>query len=189
MTISYIRVLPRIKVLAASVARQRQCRDRSTGPAASHEETVPLSFDLLETLFIETQAISDAQTVEEASEQALDILSRHVPCESAAVLAAGINDTALRFTAATGPSADEVAALSVPMDAGFAGRAYQDGSDFLIDDAARDGRHLDSIDAATGYRTRSMLVSPLIDGDFGMHGCIELLDSCLLYTSDAADDP
>ena len=37
MTISYIRVLPRIKVLAASVARQRQCRDRSTGPAASHE--------------------------------------------------------------------------------------------------------------------------------------------------------
>lgn len=132
--------------------------------------------DLAEQLFDGGMDVAGADSPEEACGAALALLARFVPAESACVLGAGINDTALRFLAVTGPAADEVRHIQVPFHSGIAGFCHTTGADLIVTDAAADPRHNADVDASSGYRTRGVLAVALRDADGDIHGCIELLN-------------
>lgn len=132
--------------------------------------------DLAEQLFDGGFDIAGADSVEEAAQASVTLLQQFVPAESGCVLVAGINDTALRFVAATGPSADDVKHITVPFGAGIAGFCHNSGADMIVRDAAHDPRHHGDVDAQSGYRTRSVLAAAVRDADGDIHGCIELLN-------------
>ena len=178
---NYFRFFNTRAPVSASTVRSRACRVDTASDDASPRETLPLQEELIEELFMATQAIADASSADEASDIALRLIQQHIPCESAAVISAGNNDTKLRFLAASGPSAAEVSGLTLPMDAGFAGQSFQGGHDFIVRDAAGDERHLDSVDAETGYQTHEMLVASLRIDHMPV-GCIELINPARPFT-------
>jgi hypothetical protein len=139
--------------------------------------------DLAEQLFDGGMDIAGADSPAEACAAALSLLARFVPAESACVLGAGINDTALRFLAVTGPAADEVRHIQVPFHSGIAGFCHTTGADLIVTDAAADPRHHAEIDASSGYRTRGVLAVALRDQDGDIHGCIELLNPPQAFTA------
>jgi transcriptional regulator with GAF, ATPase, and Fis domain len=62
---------------------------------------------------------------------------------------------------ATVATAEEIPALRMPIGRGLAGHVAASGETVRIDDAAGDPRFDGSVDKATGYRTRSMIVTPV----------------------------
>ena len=132
--------------------------------------------DLAELLFDGGFEVAGADSPEQACEAALTLLAQFVPAEAACVLVAGINDTALRFLAVTGPAADDVRHLTVSYQKGIAGFCHSTGRDLIVNDAAVDPRHNADVDATSGYRTRGVLAVALRDSDGDIHGCIELLN-------------
>ena len=146
-----------------------------TGHHAPEGSTEPPE-DLAVELFDSGWDISSASNPAEAAEAALALLLRFIPAESAAVLVASLNDTALRFLAVTGPSAEDVRHLTVPFHKGFAGFSHTMGADLVVRDVAKDSRLFGEVDAQSGYETRSVLAVALKDNDGDVHGCIELLN-------------
>ncbi len=132
--------------------------------------------DLAEQLFDLGFDIASSDSIQHASQSALELLQRFIPAESGCVLLAGINDTALRFVAATGPAAEEVMHLTIPFGDGIAGFCHNNGADMIVRDAAHDPRHLREVEEQTGYRARAVLAAAVRDTDGDIHGCIELLN-------------
>ena len=132
--------------------------------------------DLAEQLFDRGMDIANASSNEEAAGIALQILNDFIDAESASVLFATLNDTGLRFIAATGPSAKALRDVQVPFGQGIAGFCYDYGGSLIIRDAAKDSRHHKEVDQATGYSTNSIIASALRDMDGDIHGVIELLN-------------
>lgn len=132
--------------------------------------------DLAEQLFVRSMDINDAGDIEQAARTTLKLLKGFVPAEAGSVLYAGINDTALRFLAADGPSAAEVRDITVPLGHGIAGFCFDSGAALIIRNAGQDPRHLHDVDQQTGYHTGDMLSVALRDGDGSIHGCIQLLN-------------
>jgi len=132
--------------------------------------------DLAEQLFDGGMDIASAGSPAEAAAAALSLLGRFVPAESACVLGAGLNDTALRFLAVTGPAAEQVRHLTVPFRTGIAGFCHETGADLMITDASVDPRHHSGVDESSGYRTRGVVAVALRDQDGDIHGCLELLN-------------
>jgi GAF domain-containing protein/multidrug resistance efflux pump len=68
----------------------------------------------------------------------------------------------IRCRLARGPAADEILDLELPIGAGVVGDVVKHQRSSLIEEAADDSRFLHQVDAATGFRTRSMLTVPLL---------------------------
>lgn len=81
----------------------------------------------------------------------------------------------LVFVAAAGPAAGEVVGLAIESGAGIAGYAFTTGQPLAIADVATDARFDRRVAEATGYVPRSLLATPLIDGQ-GTVGVLEALD-------------
>lgn len=132
--------------------------------------------DLAEQLFDKEMEIAEATSLEEASERALAILKSFVSAESGCVLYAGVNDTGLRFLAASGPASSDVKDVIVPFGQGIAGFSYDTGMSLVVQDASHDQRHYQGVDKKTGYHTASVLAASLQDLDGDIHGCLELIN-------------
>ena len=81
----------------------------------------------------------------------------------------------LVFEVATGPVADEVKKIRVPLGHGLAGLVAQTGEPLMSSDTARDNRDAADIAQAVGYVPEDILCYPLVHGD-RVIGVIELLD-------------
>jgi GAF domain len=136
----------------------------------------PAPADLTETLFMSAFGISGATSIEDAASEALDAVLGLVKAEAAAVLYAGMGELSLRFVAARGPQAAEARRHLVPLDEGVAGFVHRNGCSLIIQDAAQDERIHREVEAATGYRTQSMLAVVVKDSAGTIHGCLELLN-------------
>ncbi len=78
---------------------------------------------------------------------------------------------------ATVARADEIPALRMPIGRGLAGHVAASGETVRIDDAAGDPRFDSSVDKATGYRTRSMIVTPVRESqDEPVRGVLQVLN-------------
>ncbi|MEZ6050735.1 MAG: sigma-54-dependent Fis family transcriptional regulator [Planctomycetaceae bacterium] len=66
--------------------------------------------------------------------------------------------------------------LWVPDNKGIVGEVVQTGRTIRVDDAYADDRFDKSVDKESGYRTRSLLCAPLIDGDEQRIGAFELIN-------------
>ena len=132
--------------------------------------------DLAERLFEEGGDIANTNDPAEAAAAVLRSLQGVVAAESGAVLYANINDTGLRFLAATGPTAATLATIQVPFGHGIAGWVHDNGASLIVQDAASDHRHHRDVDDRTGYSTGAILAVPVRDLEGTIHGCIELLN-------------
>ncbi len=64
---------------------------------------------------------------------------------------------------ATGPSAEKVKGISVPLDApSIVGTSVSKQESIIIKDAQNDPRHASSVDASTGFVTRSLMTVPMV---------------------------
>ena len=66
--------------------------------------------------------------------------------------------------------------IRIPADRGLAGQCAQQRSIINVPDAYADDRFDRSIDARTGYRTRSILTVPLLDDDQSLIGVTQVLN-------------
>ena len=66
--------------------------------------------------------------------------------------------------------------LRVPADAGLVGEVFRTGEPARVADAAADGRVAADVDAATGYRTRTLLAVPLRSADGKPVGVFEAVN-------------
>jgi hypothetical protein len=99
----------------------------------------------------------------------LEALMAVVPAESGAVLRqAGAQ---LEFTAARGPRAAGLMGTRFPAREGIAGICLSSQTTLVIRHARSHPLHLRTMDQRTGYRTRSLLASPIPGG-----GVLELLN-------------
>jgi GAF domain-containing protein len=81
----------------------------------------------------------------------------------------------LEFRHATGPGADGVLGLRIPLGRGIAGWAVSSGQLVALDDVQRDPRFAADVAEELGYVPRSIVAVPL-DTDEQILGVLELLD-------------
>lgn len=70
----------------------------------------------------------------------------------------------------------EIKEIRMPADAGIAGAVFQTGETVNIEDAYLDPRFNQSVDRATGYRTRSILAVPVLGKKGQRIGVVEVLN-------------
>ena len=131
------------------------------------------------TIVAETEAVVEqirAAPVKQAWELAIDAAMSMVPCESAAAFESQ-DQVLLRFTAARGPKAGNVAGLQVPVGTGIAGFCVQHGMALVVNDTRSDPRFYQSLDRLSGYQTKAVLCVPV-----GNRGCLELLNPSRAFT-------
>jgi diguanylate cyclase (GGDEF)-like protein len=68
----------------------------------------------------------------------------------------------LRFEVASGPGAEKLAALRLPMGEGLAGWVAKEGQSVLVQDVQHDPRFAARFDAVSGHSTRSLIAVPLV---------------------------
>jgi hypothetical protein len=131
--------------------------------------------DLAEQLFELCADIADAQEQHAACHRALEVALGLVPCAAGSVLRGTINDDALTFVAASGPTARKLLGRKVPFGRGLVGAAYDQGVTILVRDVSKDHRHLAAFDKETGFATRAVVCTPVChEGSF--YGVVELLN-------------
>jgi len=130
-------------------------------PLSDLDDPVEPPPDLAEDLFDRSFELSSASSPDVAAELALEIVHALVPCEAASVLLGGIDDPALRFAAATGPSSEDVKGKTVPFGQGLVGAAHDLGITIRVADAKHDQRRLRAFDDMTGFTTRNVLCVPM----------------------------
>jgi GAF domain-containing protein len=81
----------------------------------------------------------------------------------------------LVFHASVGEGAEVVKGLKIPAQEGFVGWVVSHGESLLVPDVDQDPRHFDQVDAASGFKTRSVLCVPLV-AKGGVIGAIEVLN-------------
>jgi len=82
-----------------------------------------------------------------------------VDAEGASVVL--LSDSELAFAAATGPGAEQLVGVKMPITAGIAGWVVREGRAVRVDDVQRDPRFYTGIDKKTSLTTRSVLAVPL----------------------------
>ena len=127
--------------------------------------------DLLE----ETSTIYNCGSIKVASSFILDLAARTIPAEAGAVFISDINRNDLVFSAAIGAKADDVMEFRVPMGAGIVGFCAQEGVSLAISDASNDERFYKKISESVGYKTYSILCSP-VQHEGRVLGALELIN-------------
>ena len=108
-----------------------------------------------------------------ACEAALDLAREGTGAEGGAVILE--RRGMLVFVAATGPRADRLVGVRLPLGTGVAGYAMQNRRTVVLADAAGDPLHCGDIDALTGYATRELLAVPVAHGE-AVLGVLELMN-------------
>ncbi len=115
----------------------------------------------------------------------LDLSTRHVGAERGALF---VVDSERGGLVASIFHGDEVAEIHVGPGRGLVGEVVQSGRPIRVADAYLDARFDRSIDAATGYLTRSVLVVPLLGTDGARFGALEVLNKRDADEFDADDE-
>ena len=115
------------------------------------------------------QSISSvlSQTVDlnEMLELALYSCMELVSAETASVLILDDEKKNFSFYQVEGPSKPLLSGITFPSDSGIAGAALKSRQSEVINDVENDPRFFKNIDSETGFRTRNMIVIPLLAGE------------------------
>lgn len=103
----------------------------------------------------------------------LDLATHHVGADRGALFVQDVTQGGLVATIFHG---DELAAIHVGPGRGLVGEVVQHRTPIRIADAYADERFDRSVDETTGYRTRSVLVVPLITWEGDVLGALEVLN-------------
>jgi two-component system NtrC family sensor kinase len=108
------------------------------------------------------QAIAATLDLDQVLQLVIAEVKSLVGAEGATVLLRDRDRGELYFAAAAGPGSEELLGLRLPGDAGVAGSVVRNARSVLVEDARRDPRFYDQVDAHTGMTTRSMVAVPLM---------------------------
>lgn len=108
-----------------------------------------------------SRALSQQTSLDDVVEHALRTALDVVGADAGSVLLADPRTRQLNFRHVIGVKADRLRGTDIPWDQGIAGAVFLSGAPQVTGDAKRDRRHLDRIDAQTGYRTRDLITVPL----------------------------
>jgi signal transduction histidine kinase/ribonuclease BN (tRNA processing enzyme) len=90
-----------------------------------------------------------------------------------------LHDSATRrliFRHVEGPSKEKITGLSIADNQGIAGDVFQTGTARISDDVTTDRAHLQDIDRASHYQTRTMITVPLQAGTGEIIGVMQMLN-------------
>lgn len=95
--------------------------------------------------------------------QALDVALEVVEADAGSLLLYNADQNALIFRHAVGPVAASLlgTSLDLSLAKGIAGDVFRTGQGRLTPDVGRDADHIGTVDARTGYHTRSLMTIPL----------------------------
>jgi signal transduction histidine kinase len=82
-------------------------------------------------------------------------------CETAAILLHNTQRGDLTFVSATGPRADQLAEIPVPLEGSLAGLIFRTGEPLIVNDVGSDPRHYTPVAQKTQFEPRSLLGVPM----------------------------
>jgi len=133
--------------------------------------------DALAALFGAAAELGRASDPRLGLELALDLAMRTTGCEAGSILLVDPEARVLTFEVVRGPSAEQLLSLGleVPMGVGLVGFCAQENVGLAVSDADKDPRFYRAVSEAIGYRTRSILCAPIVQGGV-VRGALELLN-------------
>ena len=134
--------------------------------------------NLAETLFDASDEIYGAPNLKAACATALDVVMKLVPCEAGSVLRGSRDDGFLTFIACAGPAGEQLVGKKMYFGQGVVGASFDLGITIQVQDVASDARHLSRFDKETGFRTKSVLCTPL-RSENAVYGAFELINPTL----------
>jgi PAS domain S-box-containing protein len=132
----------------------------------------------LDALIQATRTMTSSLSLAEVPARILEEAARVLDAEGGAILLVRNGDGApvgLHCAAATGPGTETLRSRTIPPGTGVAGWVAQTGMPALVDDARKDPRFPNGIDAVTGLQARSLLAVPMRSSN-GVIGVLELLN-------------
>ena len=120
--------------------------------------------------------------------QALETSMEVVDADAGSILLFNAAENALVFRHAVGPVADTLVGtrLDLALGLGIAGQVFQSGQGRLTPNVEADAAHVGTVDARTGYQTRSLMTVPLHTRGGAPLGVVQLVNK-RSGTFDAAD--
>lgn len=137
---------------------------RPEGPESVAERVFDLSMEIA------------AADVDEACRLSLAVIMEYVNVEAGSVARGTLSDKHLVFVTATGPVAEQIVGREVSFGEGLVGMCFDMRGTLLVNDVARDTRHLDQFDLQTGFETLSVLCVPILDDANLGYGVIQLIN-------------
>jgi Nif-specific regulatory protein len=113
---------------------------------------------MIESSALISAALDQGTTLEAIARGAAEVLD----AEASSVLLLDAHRQQLVFKAAHGVTASELLGQAMASDLGIAGRVAQSGQSVVVPDAQTDPDHFAGFDQRTHFRTRSMLVAPML---------------------------
>jgi GAF domain-containing protein len=99
-----------------------------------------------------------------AIENVLSLASRSLVSAEASVLVRSGGDGGLRFLTSISPSKEKLLALRIPPGKGIAGSVFSSGQPMAVSDVQEEGSFWSDADKATGFKTVTVLATPLSIG-------------------------
>jgi sigma-B regulation protein RsbU (phosphoserine phosphatase) len=131
-----------------------------------------------------SQDFVNTMNIDEVLRRAVKRIRNYMNAEAASVFLVDKSEQNLICRASSGPV--DITDMSIKIDSGIIGRTYMEGKCQMIEDAQKDKDFVCHVDTLTGFKTRSVLCSPLINNDQTI-GVIQLLnhqDNALFDTRD-----
>jgi transcriptional regulator with GAF, ATPase, and Fis domain len=149
------------KILTPAPRKTAKNRTRSKGPRGkeSFEERLRSAVRLIDA------AQSLTAPLERSIENLLRVAGRAVGSDEASVLVRDGAEGGLRFLVAIGKVADKLKGMRIPPGKGVAGFVFASGQPMAVADVAQEETFYSEVDRATGYKTETLLTTPLRAGD------------------------
>lgn len=131
-----------------------------------------------------SQDFVNTMNIDAVLQRAVKRIRTYMNAEAASVFLADKSEQNLICRASSGPV--DITNMSIKIDSGIIGRTFVEGKCQIIEDAQKDKDFVCHVDTLTGFRTRSVLCSPLINNGQTI-GVIQLLnhqDNTLFDTRD-----
>lgn len=128
--------------------------------------------DLLNTFFLMVNASSEGELVKLIIRAA----SRITESEAATFFLYLPEKDALRFSSLAGSEADSLQNLEIPAKTGVVGKVVQTKAILVVPDVTREPLFNPETDKKTGFKTRSILAVPVLNGKEELLGVIEVLN-------------
>jgi putative nucleotidyltransferase with HDIG domain len=122
-----------------------------------------------------TSQINSSLDIETVLDRAMNAAEEALDAEASAIFEVDADKGDLFFRLARGEKADKVKPLRIAMGKGVAGWVAQTGQSLIVPEAAADPRFNPSVDAQSGFHTRSILAVPLKNQD-RLLGVVQVLN-------------
>ncbi len=153
-------------------------------PVAAPERAAPFEGRVLTMLADLSQALAVSIDIEQTLSQAVTRIADCMQAEAASVFMLDADQQTLECRACAGPV--NVTGLRLPVGAGIVGRTLEQNRCQMVRDAGADPDFAGKVDERTGFRTRSVLCTPLstMNGPIGVLEVLNKRDGGLFDESD-----